>query len=269
VFPGAIGGVNWGSAAYDPSTGILYANTNSLPYFVQLVPRKPLWVLLAKAVVISSFGIVLFASSAVIGMFLLAWRWRRRGMTLAASILIASSAATLFCLWRRHELLPNASESTDDRRRISLRDAFGDDHSPQTLAPYSLYRHPIYDSHGHPCSAEPWGSISALSLQTGAMVWRAPHGTESPGHQTGAPSLGGVMVTAGGLLFSAGTREPVLRAYDTATGTELWKSYLEVPAQATPMSYSIDGRQFVVIAAGGSGLWGTPQGDEVIAFAIR
>jgi quinoprotein glucose dehydrogenase len=89
------------------------------------------------------------------------------------------------------------------------------------------------------------------------------------GKQTGSLSLGGVMVTAGGLVFSAGTREPLLRAYDAATGEELWKGDLPAPAQATPMTYEVNGRQFVVIAAGGSGLWGTKTGDAVVAFALN
>ena len=101
------------------------------------------------------------------------------------------------------------------------------------------------------------------------MAWQQPHGTQTPGHQTGSPSLGGLIVTAGGLVFSAGTREPLLRAYDAATGNELWQGDLPFPAQATPMTYEVNGRQFVVIAAGGSGLWGTQQGDAVVAFALN
>ena len=255
VFPGAIGGVNWGSAAYDPTSGILYANTNSLPYFVQLVPRKPFWILLTIAILTTRIGIFLFGSLSVISALVLFFQIPRRRVLLLKSALIVFAGATIIsiCL----------------QKPKSIPAAFGDDHSPQTLAPYSLFRHPIYDSHHQPCSAEPWGSISALNLQTGTIAWQAPHGTQIEGRQTGAASLGGVMVTAGGLLFSAGTREPVLRAYDSATGKQLWQHDLDVPAQATPMSYSVNRRQFVVIAAGGSGLWGTQQGDEVIAFAVR
>jgi quinoprotein glucose dehydrogenase len=72
--------------------------------------------------------------------------------------------------------------------------------------------------------------------------------------------LGGPIVTAGGVVFAAGTREPYLRAFNKSTGEELWKGKLPAPAQATPMTYSINGRQFVVIAAGGHGLFETPKG---------
>jgi glucose dehydrogenase len=147
--------------------------------------------------------------------------------------------------------------------------AFGEDRSPQVNAPYELFRHPILDHDGLSCAPTPWGTITGLNLQTGKIAWEQPHGTQVQDHQTGSVSLGGVMVTAGGLLFSAGTREPLLRAYDAATGEELWKGDLPVPAQATPMTYQVHGRQFVVIAAGGSGLWGTEQGDAVVAFALK
>jgi quinoprotein glucose dehydrogenase len=125
------------------------------------------------------------------------------------------------------------------------------------------------DHHGLSCAPEPWGTVAALNLQTGKMVWEQRHGTQVVGEKTGSLSLGGLIVTAGGLVFSAGTKEPLLRAYDAATGNELWKAELPVPAQATPMTYEVNGRQFVVIAAGGSGLWGTKQGDAVVAFAVQ
>ena len=269
VFPGAIGGINWGSTAYDPVSGVLYANTNSLPYFVQLVRRKTFWRDPVVVTVRSKAGIHVLVGLAVACALILLWRWRRRGMIPAATVLVLTIVATLFCFWLRHLARRGLLITPEQQRQLSLHAAFGDDRSPQMLAPYSLYRHPIYDSHGQPCSAEPWGSISALNLQTGTMAWQVAHGTQIAGRQTGAASLGGVMVTAGGLLFSAGTREPMLRAYDSSTGKELWKAELPVPAQATPMSYSVHGRQFVVLAAGGDGLWGTPQGDAVIAFALR
>lgn len=76
------------------------------------------------------------------------------------------------------------------------------------------------------------------------------------------------MVTAGGLVFTAAAKDPHLRAFDAATGKLLWRANLPVPAQATPMTYIYQGRQFVVIAAGGHGSFGTAQGDSVIAFGL-
>jgi len=275
VFPGAIGGVNWGSAAYDPETGILYANTNRLPYFVQLVPRTNPTVIAVEQVFVRKKILLPLSVLLLLGLGI---AYLRRGYTrwMAILLVVLSAAGLAFGLYqrlaqRRNSELEqrNAPLEKAESIAISLPAAFGEDHSAQDLAPYSLFRHPIVDHHGLSCAPEPWGSLAALNLQTGKMEWNQPHGTQVTGKETGSPSLGGIIVTAGGLVFSAGTRETLLRAYDAATGQELWKGNLPVPAQATPMTYEVNGRQFVVIAAGGSGLWGTQQGDTVVAFAIR
>jgi quinoprotein glucose dehydrogenase len=89
-----------------------------------------------------------------------------------------------------------------------------------------------------------------------------------PGKTTGSINLGGPMVTAGGLVFTAATIDPVLRAFDSETGKELWSYELPAGGQATPMTYAIGGRQYVVIAAGGHGKLGSKQGDYVMAFRL-
>jgi quinoprotein glucose dehydrogenase len=200
----------------------------------------------------------------VIGSVLWLGRRKRWGSGWVATLVMLASVAGLAwgLSWRRAQILRISVE-------YAMHSSFGDDHAPQTGAPYQLYRHPIVDHHGLPCTSASWGTVEALNLQTGKIVWEQAHGTQVPGKQTGSLSLGGVMVTAGGLVFSAGTREPLLRAYDAATGAELWKGDLPVPAQATPMTYEVNGKQFVVIAAGGHGLWGTKTGDAVIAFGLN
>jgi quinoprotein glucose dehydrogenase len=262
VYPGALGGVNWGSAAYDPASGILYANSNRLPYFVQLArsngAEKEVDKTLHRKRTLSALGLM-----AILGLGLAFWGRMRWTRVVGAVACLASAFGFICGLYERQ-----AVRLKSEARGYALA-PFGDDHSPQEGAPYSLYRHPIVDHHGLSCAPAPWGTVSALNLQTGKLTWERPHGTQLAGEQTGSVSLGGVMVTAGGLVFSAGTREPLLRAYDAATGEELWKGDLPTPAQATPMSYEVNGRQFVVIAAGGSGLWGTKQGDAVVAFGLK
>jgi quinoprotein glucose dehydrogenase len=275
VFPGAVGGVNWGSAAYDPISGILYANTNHQPYFVQLIRQPNLAVLGIEHLFARQRTLLFFGVLLLLGLTFTFKRRRAPSPAVVLFILVCAAALT-FGLLRRHEerkatemaerLAPRTPE---EARHISLRAAFGEDHSPQALAPWSLFRHPIVDHHGISCAPEPWGTLAALNLQTGQLAWEQPHGTQIAGKQTGSPSLGGIIATAGGLVFSAGTREPLLRAYDAASGKELWEGKLPVPAQATPMTYEVNGRQFVVIAAGGSGLWGTEQGDAVVAFGVN
>jgi len=263
IFPGSIGGVNWGSAAYDPVNGILYATTNRLPYAVQLVPQSFFPSTFQRTGrILFALRIPLFLLLTIgVSLALVFWKRARNGWTFGALVLL--TCVTGF-VWRQAR--QGSLKHADVRSAIS--GAFGDDHSPQTGAPYSLFRHPILDQNGAPCTPGFWGTITALNLQAGKLVWEKAHGSQPPGIGTGALSLGGVIVTAGGLVFSAGTRESVIRAYDASTGEELWKGNLPVPAQSTPMTYQINGRQFVVIAAGGHGLWGTPTGDAVVGFTL-
>ena len=103
---------------------------------------------------------------------------------------------------------------------------------------------------------------------TGEKRWEVPHGTVA-GERTCSPHSGGVIVTAGGLVFTAAAiADNFLRALDVESGNELWKSELPAGGQATPMTYSLNGKQYLVIAAGGHGKFGTRQGDHVVAFTL-
>ncbi|HBP6462748.1 TPA: membrane-bound PQQ-dependent dehydrogenase, glucose/quinate/shikimate family [Pseudomonas aeruginosa] len=128
---------------------------------------------------------------------------------------------------------------------------------------------------GLPCQAPPWGEVMALELDSGRLLWRRPSGTVRDAtplplpFALGVPSLGGGLVTAGGLAFHAGTLDRYLRAYDLDTGEELWRARLPAGGQASPMSYrGRDGRQYLVIVAGGHGSLGTRAGDHVLAFVL-
>lgn len=146
--------------------------------------------------------------------------------------------------------------------------------APMEGAPYSMSRRPILSPLGLPCSAPPWGVIAGVDLESGEIVWRHPIGTTedlAPGGlalELGTPAFGGPIITAGGLIFIAGTLDNYLRALDVETGKELWKGRLPAGGQATPMTYIRDGRQYVVIAAGGHAKSGTKTGDHVVAFAL-
>jgi quinoprotein glucose dehydrogenase len=141
------------------------------------------------------------------------------------------------------------------------------DESPQDGTPYVLQRQALMTPSGIPCAPAPFGSIVAINLATGKKVWSVAHGVMVQG-EPGSMGIGGVIVTAGGLLFAASTNDPYLRAYDSASGKELWRGNLPVASNATPMTYGVNGRQYVVIAAGGHGFIGTGKSDEVIAFAL-
>jgi quinoprotein glucose dehydrogenase len=150
----------------------------------------------------------------------------------------------------------------------------GDNFSPMEGSPYSMTRAKILSPLGLPCSAPPWGVLAGVDLDSGKIVWRQTLGTTedlAPGGlalKLGTPAFGGPMVTAGGLIFIGATMDDYLRAIDVETGKELWKGRLPAGGQATPMSYVWEGRQYVVIAAGGHARIGTKLGDNIVAFAL-
>jgi quinoprotein glucose dehydrogenase len=110
--------------------------------------------------------------------------------------------------------------------------------------------------------------MTAINLNTGKLAWESPLGTMASEAKTGIMNFGGPIVTASGLVFTGAAEDPYLRAFDAATGAELWSAELPSPAQATPMSYTLDGRQYVVIAAGGHADRAQGRGDSLVAFAL-
>jgi quinoprotein glucose dehydrogenase len=142
--------------------------------------------------------------------------------------------------------------------------------------PFASKVGPFLSPLGYPCHAPPYGHISAVDLRTHQIVWRHPIGTTHGVAPLGISlpmgmfNLGGTLVTRGGLVFIGAVIDGYFRAFDEATGKELWRDKLPVPAQAGPMTYTSPktGRQFVVIAAGGHTALKTPVGDYVVAYAL-
>jgi quinoprotein glucose dehydrogenase len=148
--------------------------------------------------------------------------------------------------------------------------------NPDYGAPYSADLHPFLSFLGLPCQAPPWGYVAGLDLRTGRLVYRHKNGTirdEAPvplPFAMGVPSLGGPIVTAGGVAFLTSTLDYYVRAYDVGDGRMLWQDRLPAGGQATPMTYRSDRthRQYVVVVAGGHGSLGTKAGDAIIAYAL-
>jgi quinoprotein glucose dehydrogenase len=146
----------------------------------------------------------------------------------------------------------------------------------QTGAPFGMERGLLLSPLGIPCTRPPWGVISAVDLDTGQIRWQRPFGAAPAGvfgltapARWGAPNLGGPLVTGSGLVFIGATSDGLFRAFNVWTGEVLWEHRLPFPGVATPMSYQTpDGRQFIVIAAGGSVLLDSPIGDALVAFAL-
>ena len=128
---------------------------------------------------------------------------------------------------------------------------------------------------GIPCTPPPWGELTAIDMATGETRWRIPvgqarrwGGTLPESLEWGSPLIGGPMVTGGGLVFMAAGLDHNIRAFDVTTGATLWKHALPAPGMAVPMTYEIDGVQYVVIAAGGNSLAETRNDDAIVAFAL-
>jgi quinoprotein glucose dehydrogenase len=145
----------------------------------------------------------------------------------------------------------------------------------QRGAPYAMLRRFLQSPSDLPCGVPPWGTLTAVDMNEGKVRWQVPlgnmhdfggkHGTVPPG----SISLGGSIVTAGGLVFIAGTTEPHIRAFDVETGKELWSAEIPASGNATPMTFSSGGKQFVVVAAGGHrAITEEGQGDALVAFAL-
>jgi quinoprotein glucose dehydrogenase len=167
-------------------------------------------------------------------------------------------------------LIPNAQLAAEER-------AFPDaEISPQTGTPFGMKRELITSPLGLPCNPPPWGTLHAIDMNDGHILWEVPLGTtadllplsEYVLGKTGTPNLGGPIVTKGGLVFIGAAMDDYLRAFDARTGAELWRGRLPAGGQATPMTYLWKGRQYVVIASGGHAKLNTRRGDSVVAFAL-
>ena len=154
--------------------------------------------------------------------------------------------------------------------------------SPPTTAPigsptahrYTIDGYPQFtDAQGFPAISPPWGTLNAVNLATGDILWKVPLG-EYPAlaakgiHNTGTMNFGGVVATPGGVLFIAATADEKIRAFETHSGRVLWESQLPAGGYATPSVYMVNGKEYVAIAAGGGGKNATKSGDSIVAFAL-
>jgi quinoprotein glucose dehydrogenase len=277
MWPGFDGGGEWGGTAFDPQTHILYVNANDVGLTESLVKHDPN----------SSVGSTVYMShcSGCHGAnragsppeipSLIGVQTRLTALQMTNTIQVGRGRMPAFPELANdgveYKALMSFLATGEDKTRDSAQ-------SPGTGAEAPKYDFTGYkkflDPDGYPAVVPPWGTLNAINLNTGEYVWKIPFG-EYPElvakglKNTGSESYGGPVVTAGGLIFIGATvADKKFRAYDKATGKLLWETTLPLGATATPATYEVNGRQYVVIAAGGMRDPVTPSGGIYVAFAL-
>jgi quinoprotein glucose dehydrogenase len=273
IFPGFDGGAEWGGSAYDPDSGILYVNSNEMPWAVELAENKGDQAS-GKGIYQSQCTICHrddMKGSPPLFPALVGIRDRMTQEQIADRIRKGQGRMPAFPNLTPDEvnaLVKFVSEG--ENKELS---------SGQPTPPLMRYRFSGYtrfhDPDGYPAVAPPWGTLNAINLNTGEYAWKIPLG-EYPDlaakgmKNTGSENYGGPIVTAGGLLFIGATNyDKKFRAFDKSTGELLWETTLPFSGNATPITYEVDGRQYVVIAAGGGKDLKSPSGGVYVAFALK
>lgn len=276
ILPGYDGGAEWGGQAFDPETGLYYVNANEMAWIVRLVPRKaPGQIQTGKTLYSANCAschkedltgappefpglkdLSARTDKAAVMHVIQAGRGRMPGFAHLRDVRIA--AITRYLMTGEDLRIPDTGDQT----------------SPFYLK-YSLDGYARFeDPEGYPAIAPPWGTFNAINLNTGEYKWKIPLGeipalVEKGLKNTGSENYGGPVVTKGGLVFIAATNyDKKFRAFDKLTGKLLWEYTLPAAGNATPATYMVDGKQYLVIAAGG-GKWGNPSGGSYVAFAIK
>jgi quinoprotein glucose dehydrogenase len=282
IYPGLDGGAEWGGAGVDPD-GIMYLNSNEMGWLISLNERQSL----AENIV--SPGRQVYAqhcsschgaermgnaASGYPSLVNINDRFERehvldvitkgKGRMPGNARLTENEKKMLVAfLYGEKSDMPNALAA-----RVEKKEVIGEQPADYTISGYTKF----LDKDGYPAIRPPWGTLNAIDLNTGEYVWTKVFGTypelEAKGiAQTGSESYGGPVITASGLLFIAGTKDKKFRAYNKANGELIWETTLPAAGFATPSTYEADGRQYIVVACGGTKL-GAEKGDSYVAFAL-
>ncbi len=286
VFPGYDGGAEWGGPAVDPETGILYVNANDVAWTGALAENTGDGQSSGRGLYLSQCSVCHrdnMAGSPPEFPSLIGIANRRSPTDVAAFIRQGKGRMPAFSGLSQDQLsaLVEYLMSGESRELPKAGTA-----PPEMKYRFTGY-HKFLDPEGYPAVAPPWGTLNAIDLNTGEYAWKIPLGeygeaipllksqpphaelAARPAKNTGTENYGGPIVTAGGLVFIAATNfDKKFRAFDKSTGELLWEATLPFAGNATPATYEVAGRQYVVIAAGGGKVLGVPSGGVYVAFAL-
>ncbi len=279
IYPGLDGGGEWGGAAFDPNTNILYVNANEMAWILTMIDINP-----ANSDSPMSLGASTYlANCAMCHGPDMSGDATGTYPTLKGVFDKYSEDEIESIIVKGKNFMPGWKHIGDKRIKavmsfIAGKEEATDAHTidiednaeivPFTHTGYNRF----FDHLGYPAMKPPWGTLNAIDMNKGEILWQVPLGefeelSKKGIPKTGTENYGGPIITNGGLIFIGASKDEHFRVFDKATGEELWKYKLPAGGYATPSTYEVGGKQYVVIACGG-GKMGTKSGDSYIAFAL-
>jgi quinoprotein glucose dehydrogenase len=271
MYPGFDGGAEWGGAAWDPTTGLLYVNANEVGGMMRLMKRSK--GVNPRSVYVEKCGLCHGPNleGTGVGPSLAGIGEKRTELEILTKIALGGGRMPGFIdlpLPLLERLAAYVGDPNDEKKALAALDARPGSDAPYVAAGYLYLR----DDAGVPINSPPFGTLTAIDLAAGELRWQVPlgdypHLADKGIIGAGTENYGGPVVTAGGLIFIAASADEKLHAFDKRTGELVWEADLPASGFSTPSTYSVGGRQYLVLAAGGGKL-GLKSGSTYIAYAL-